>query len=121
MRRIHIRVLLSWSPNTPLKKQRSECFDFESKLEALPQETLIKILCGVDNEDLKQLFHVSKAIREATLIAKQWHFAYSTPRNIRTNDDLDEIEAPNAPSRKELEERYRLTYLEEGMRKGFHG
>ncbi|XP_062017040.1 F-box protein SKIP27-like [Rosa rugosa] len=135
------------SPKTPLKKQRSECFafdfDFEgesSKLEALPQEILIKILCGVEHEDLKQLFHVSKAIREATLIAKQFHFAYSTPRKIRafrtkidfseSNDELEEIEAPNAPrqqrlhralpSQKKLEEISvnLLDSLEEGMRRG---
>ncbi|KAL6206962.1 hypothetical protein ACLB2K_024207 [Fragaria x ananassa] len=135
------------SPKTPLKKQRSECFEFSfefeeevSKLEALPQEILIKILCGVDHEDLKQLFHVSKAIREATIIAKKWHFAYSTPRKIRafrtkidfseSNEDLDEIEAPNAPrqqrlhralpSRKKLEEISvnLLDSLEEGIRRG---
>ncbi|XP_062023525.1 F-box protein SKIP27-like [Rosa rugosa] len=131
-------------PKTPLKKQRSECFafdfDFEgesSKLEALPREILIKILCGVDHEDLKQLFSVSKAIREATLIAKQLHFVYSTPRKIpafrtkidfsESNDELDEIEAPNAPrlhrelpSRKKLEEISvnLLDSLEEGIRRG---
>ncbi|KAM5579025.1 hypothetical protein ABKV19_009025 [Rosa sericea] len=127
-------------PKTPVKKQRSECFAFEgesSKLEALPQEILIKILCGVDHEDLKQLFSVSKAIREATRIAKQLHFAYSTPRKIpafrtkidfsESNDELDEIEAPNAPrlhralpSRKKLEEISvnLLDSLEEGMRRG---
>ncbi|KAM1363730.1 hypothetical protein ACFX15_028076 [Malus domestica] len=68
-------------PNTPLKKQRSGKMIWESKtaassaLEALPQEILIKVVCGVDHDDLKRLFRVSKAIREATLVAKQWHFA----------------------------------------------
>ncbi|BFG27654.1 F-box protein [Prunus yedoensis var. nudiflora] len=95
-------------PSTPLKKQRSGKLIWDSEtsaLEALPQEILIKIVCGVRHEDLKQLFHVSKPIREATLIAKQWHFAYSTPSKtpaFRTaidfsSDDMDEIEAPNAP------------------------
>ncbi|KAM1384701.1 hypothetical protein EV1_036468 [Malus domestica] len=100
-------------PKTPLKKQRSGEMVWESEtaassaLEALPQEILLKIVCGVDHDDLKQLFHVSKAIREVTLIAKQWHFAYSTPSKtpaFRTaidfsdsNSCLDEIEAPNAP------------------------
>ncbi|KAG5234887.1 F-box protein [Salix suchowensis] len=69
----------------------------------------IRVLCGVDHDDLKQLFHVSKVIREATSIAKEWHFAYSTPRKtqaFRTPIDfgnpseLDEIEAPNAPKQR---------------------
>lgn len=97
----------------------------------------IRILCGVDHDDLKQLIRVSKTINEAvnipriiihficfhsfpstilidlgfqfhlqTLIAKEWHFAYSTPSKVRAfrtaiefdnPSDLDEIEAPNAP------------------------
>ncbi|KAE8707508.1 F-box protein [Hibiscus syriacus] len=56
--------------------------------------------------DLKQLFNVSKSIREATVIAKQSYFAYSTPTKVkafRTSIDLeeaseiDDIEALNAP------------------------
>lgn len=95
-----------------LKRQCSEkMIDFNcdqrSRLEALPQDILIRILCGVNHEDLKQLFHVSTPIREATLIAKQWHFAYNTPRKTRvfkTSIDYEEdpsenaeVEAPNAP------------------------
>ncbi|XP_021887056.1 F-box protein SKIP27-like [Carica papaya] len=105
---------------TPLKRQCSGrmIFGFEkSPLEALPQDILIRILCGVDHEDLKQLFHVSKAIREATLFAKKSHFAYTTPRKtavFRTpidfddSSELDDIEAPNAP-RQERNYRSRLT------------
>ncbi|KAL4590272.1 hypothetical protein LXL04_003199 [Taraxacum kok-saghyz] len=37
----------------------------KSLLEALPQDILIRILCGVEHDDLKKLFHVSKPIREA--------------------------------------------------------
>jgi hypothetical protein len=103
------------SPRTPsLKRQCSDKFDFwgfgddnKSALEALPQDILIQILCGVEHKDLKQLFHVSKSIRDATLIAKQWHFAYSTPTKYCTfrkatdlkesNADSDDIEPPNAP------------------------
>ncbi|GAV58845.1 hypothetical protein CFOL_v3_02378 [Cephalotus follicularis] len=93
-----------------LKRQCSERLsiseaDDKYSLESLHQDILIKILCGVDHDDLKQLFHVSKTIREATLIAKKWHFAFSTPRKsvCRNSIDLDEqsmydeIEAPNAP------------------------
>ncbi|KAA0052721.1 hypothetical protein IC582_017933 [Cucumis melo] len=81
-----------------------------SLLEALPQEILIRVLCGVEHDDLKQLIRVSKTISEATLIAKDSHFAYSTPSKVRAfrtaielNDssDFDEIEAPNArPTRR---------------------
>lgn len=100
------------SPKTPVKRHCGErdlvVLDLEtSLLEDLPEEILIRILCGVDHEDLNQLSHVSKAIREATLIAKQSHFAYTTPKKVRafrtaidveesSNAD-DEIEAPNAP------------------------
>ncbi|KAL7592254.1 hypothetical protein Lser_V15G32192 [Lactuca serriola] len=97
---------------TPKKKQflGSESFFCceRSLLEALPQEILIKILCGVDHDDLKRLFHVSKPIREAAVIAKELHFKYSTPKKIPAfrcslnleeipSRDFDEIEAPNAP------------------------
>uniref|UniRef100_A0A5B6ZXE1 F-box domain-containing protein n=1 Tax=Davidia involucrata TaxID=16924 RepID=A0A5B6ZXE1_DAVIN len=92
---------------TPTKKQCSEILHSgKSLLEALPQDILIRILCGVNHDDLKQLFHVSKLIREATLIAKQWHFAYSTPtktsafRNsidLEDSSEFNEVEAPNAP------------------------
>ncbi|XP_006302767.2 F-box protein At1g61340 [Capsella rubella] len=89
------------------------------ELEDLPQDILVRIICGVEHEDLKQLCHVSKTMKEATLIAKQLHFAYSTPRKTSSfhhgrfgwdkpfdaeNDD-EEIEAPGAP----LQKRYRLS------------
>ncbi|KAJ7968462.1 F-box protein [Quillaja saponaria] len=104
---------LDSNSETPLKRRCSGRMVFEpekSQLEALPQDILIKILCGVEHDDLKQLFDVSTAIREATAIAKKWHFAYNTPtkksRAFRTrldledSDELDEIEAPKAPSRR---------------------
>ncbi|KAI8525357.1 hypothetical protein RHMOL_Rhmol13G0224300 [Rhododendron molle] len=91
----------------PLKRQcsmemvASSCE--KSLLEALPQDILIRVLCGVGHDDLKQLFHVSKQIREATVIAKQWHFAYSTPKKISAFrnpidlGDFEEAKTPNAP------------------------
>ncbi|KAH6790538.1 hypothetical protein C2S51_005544 [Perilla frutescens var. frutescens] len=91
---------------TSLKRQCSQDSIFwgeKSTLEDLPQEILIRILCGVEHDDLKRLFFVSKAIREATLIAKQSHFAYNTPRKtvgfegVDCGGELGEIEAPNAP------------------------
>ncbi|CAN7012079.1 hypothetical protein Bca4012_030688 [Brassica carinata] len=88
------------------------------ELEDLHLDILVRIICRVEHEDLKQLFHVSKTVREATLIANQSHFAYSTPRKtsvfqhrrfsldkpfgLGDGDDY-EIEAPGAP----LQKRYR--------------
>ncbi|KAE8728565.1 hypothetical protein F3Y22_tig00004205pilonHSYRG00032 [Hibiscus syriacus] len=98
-----------------LKRQCSERMvvmltadDYQEKsaLESLPRDVLIRIICGVDHEDLKQLFNVSKSIREATVIAKQLYFAYSTPTKVKASRtsieleepcELDDIEAPNAP------------------------
>ncbi|KAK4271428.1 hypothetical protein QN277_020128 [Acacia crassicarpa] len=101
------------SSMTPLKRMRSGAFtpnSEKSRLEELPQDILIRVLCGVDHEDLKQLYHVSKTIKEAALIAKQWHFEYSTPKKktfalqtaIALDDEkeIPEMEAPKAPLRK---------------------
>lgn len=90
-----------------------------SLLEALPQEILIKVVCGVDHDDLKQLINVSKTIRDATVIAKQLHFAFSTPsktkvfRNsidlLNNPMDFDECEAPNAPKQVRRTNRPRIS------------
>ncbi|KAK7412272.1 hypothetical protein VNO78_03724 [Psophocarpus tetragonolobus] len=98
---------------TPFKRMCSKKISPNSErslLEALPQDILVKVLCGVDHEDLKQLFHVSRTIREATLIAKELHFEYSTPKkrsltflnrfDLENANGLKEIQAPNAPLRK---------------------
>ncbi|KAF7803550.1 F-box protein [Senna tora] len=106
---------LDSNSTTPLKRMRSGILTVNSersRLEALPEDILIRVLCGVDHEDLKQLYHVSKTIKEAALIAKQWHFEYSTPKKktpaFRTPIEMEEanefpeieVEAPNAPMRK---------------------
>ncbi|KAL4289846.1 hypothetical protein GQ457_14G010270 [Hibiscus cannabinus] len=103
---------LDSSTNAPLlKRQRSERMmmmmddDEKSAIETLPQDVLIRIICGVEHDDLKQLFNVSKSIREATVIAKQMHFAYSTPTKVKAFrtplfPELNEIEAPNAPTQR---------------------
>ncbi|KAI3795794.1 hypothetical protein L1987_38453 [Smallanthus sonchifolius] len=93
---------------SPTKKRSiGDGFSSErSLIEALPQDVIIKVLCGVEHDDLKRLFHVSKAIREAAMIAKKQHFAYSTPTKVPAfrcsidqpdQSDVDEVEAPNAP------------------------
>ncbi|GMI91508.1 F-box stress induced 2 [Hibiscus trionum] len=83
----------------------NDCHE-KSPLESLPQDVLIRIICGVNHEDLSQLLSVSKSIREATVIAKLSHFAYSTPTKVKAfrtslgfeeSNLLDDIEAPNAP------------------------
>nr|GEV19832.1 zinc finger, CCHC-type [Tanacetum cinerariifolium] len=43
-----------------------------SNLEALPQEMLVRVLCGVQHDDLRRLFFVSKAIREAVPKGHVW-------------------------------------------------
>ncbi|PIN05195.1 hypothetical protein CDL12_22272 [Handroanthus impetiginosus] len=98
------------------KKQCFEnSFSEKSILEDLPQEILIRILCGVDHDDLKNLFFVSKSVREVTLIAKKSHFAYSTPRkattmfkNVEDFGDFNDVEAPNAPKQSRVP-RFRLS------------
>ncbi|KAJ4980963.1 hypothetical protein NE237_031800 [Protea cynaroides] len=88
----------------------------KSLLEALPQEILIRILCCVDHDDLKQLMLVSKLIRDTTLIAKKSHFTYSTPRakisGLRSSgSDLEHdcLEAPNAPKQRKKCPRSRIS------------
>ncbi|XP_051128805.1 F-box protein At1g61340-like [Andrographis paniculata] len=79
-------------------------FAGQSPLESLPQELLIRIVCGVEHDDLQSLLSVSKALREAALVAKHAHFAYRTPRkkslgwrNTGVLGDWEDVEAPNAP------------------------
>ncbi|KAI6675880.1 hypothetical protein NL676_036676 [Syzygium grande] len=55
----------------------------KSSLVVLPQDILIRILSHVVHGDLKQLVCMSKTIKEATVVAKQWHFAYTMPTKIR--------------------------------------
>ncbi|GKB09830.1 F-box protein SKIP27-like protein [Tanacetum coccineum] len=63
-----------------------------SNLEALPQEVLVRVLCGVQHDDLRRLFFVSKTIREAVSIAHKHHFQYTTPPSFRSS--VLEFQAP---------------------------
>ncbi|KFK28733.1 hypothetical protein AALP_AA7G039900 [Arabis alpina] len=96
--------------SSPVKRQRSRAMvssSSSSRLESLPQELLIKVIENVDHEDLISLCLVSKSIKEASLIAKSSHFAYTTPRKTRAfRNPLDfedssygeeDIEPPKAP------------------------
>ncbi|XP_055828631.1 F-box protein At1g61340-like [Solanum dulcamara] len=98
---------ISTTPTKRICSQNLFSTNDKSVLESLPKDILIKILCRVDHDDLKSLFHLSRALREASLIAKGWHFDFSTPRktlpfrdplDVEELGDTDEVEmAPNAP------------------------
>ncbi|KAK4723297.1 hypothetical protein R3W88_026076 [Solanum pinnatisectum] len=97
---------ISTTPTKKICRKNSFSTCVKSPLEALPQDILIRIVCGVEHDDLKRLFHVSKPIREATLVAKRWHFEYSTPTKtlgFKNATDIDnwsesnDVEVPNAP------------------------
>uniref|UniRef100_A0A0D9X0B4 F-box domain-containing protein n=1 Tax=Leersia perrieri TaxID=77586 RepID=A0A0D9X0B4_9ORYZ len=91
------------SPVRTLRKQRSIRFhmdDTVSLLESLPQDVLIKVLCKVDYSDLRQLLLVSKQVSEATLVAKEQHFAFATPKKAAVRGDDDE--APWAPKQRRV-------------------
>ncbi|KAL5579310.1 hypothetical protein UlMin_011752 [Ulmus minor] len=91
------------TPKTPLTQGSGESGSVEiepSPIEALHEEILVTIICGVNHGDLNQVNLVSKAFKAATEKAKKQHFAYSTPSKVpalRTFGEFDEIEAPNAP------------------------
>ncbi|KAJ4901990.1 hypothetical protein Rs2_15941 [Raphanus sativus] len=119
-KRIRVRVRVGSVQERKISSKKLSSASCQSgELEDLHLDILVRIICGVEHEDLKQLFHVSKTVREATLIAKQLHFAYSTPRKTsvfqHSKFGLDkpfglgdgyayEIEAPGAP----LQKRYRF-------------
>ncbi|KAI4314729.1 hypothetical protein L6164_027608 [Bauhinia variegata] len=67
------------TPRTP----RPEDCESESMLESLPMDLLVKILCHLHHDQLKAVFHVSQRIRKAVLIARQFHFNYTTPDRSR--------------------------------------
>ncbi|ONK74625.1 uncharacterized protein A4U43_C03F8420 [Asparagus officinalis] len=94
--------------STPLPKRRGRRVQSGelNRLESLPQDLLVRILCKVTHEDLKQLLLVSKCVNEAALTARNFHFAYTTPRTkpvFRKDDDSgvddfgDSRDVPNAP------------------------
>ncbi|PHT91137.1 F-box protein [Capsicum annuum] len=58
----------------------------ESRLESLPLDLLVNILCHLQHDQLKAVFHVSQKIRRAVILAKQFYFNYTTPN--RTQQDM---------------------------------
>ncbi|KAG2267915.1 hypothetical protein Bca4012_061595 [Brassica carinata] len=86
------KVLISSGKIQDSKNICEKTVDKTQEFETLPQDILIKIICGVEHGDLKQLCNVSKTIRDATLIAKKCHFEYSTPRKtLFFRDCLDSM------------------------------
>ncbi|GKB97065.1 putative reverse transcriptase domain-containing protein [Tanacetum coccineum] len=77
-----------------------------SRLEDLPQEVLVKVLCGVEHRDCKSLFYVSHKIREVAILAKEYHFDYTTPRSFHSSFEFQapkkSIGACSRLNRKEL-------------------
>ncbi|CAN1184753.1 F-box protein At4g35930 [Linum perenne] len=67
------------TPKTP----RAEDCEYESRLESLPMDLLVKVLCHLHHDQLKPVFHVSRRIRKAVVIARQFHFNYTTPDRSR--------------------------------------
>ncbi|XP_020592189.1 F-box protein At4g35930-like [Phalaenopsis equestris] len=67
------------SPRTPAAIDL-EC---HSRLESLPIELLVKILCYLHHDQLRAVFHVSQRIRSAVIIARQTYFNYTTPDRSR--------------------------------------
>uniref|UniRef100_A0A7N0ULH2 F-box domain-containing protein n=1 Tax=Kalanchoe fedtschenkoi TaxID=63787 RepID=A0A7N0ULH2_KALFE len=66
-----------------------------SALESLPEEVLARVFCFMSHADLHQLYLVSKTIREAALVSKKLHFAYSTPPQIPAfRDFTDPVDVP---------------------------
>lgn len=109
------REIPATESTTPVKRQRSRTSNVSlsserSRLESLPQELLIRVVCGVDHDDLNSLNIVSKSIREASLVAKELHFSYNTPKKTRAfrnqldfedlSQQVEDVEPPNAPVRR---------------------
>jgi hypothetical protein len=67
---------------TPKTPQADPCVS-ESQLESLPMDLLVKIVCHLHHDQLKAVFHVSQRIRMATILARQYHFNYTTPDRSR--------------------------------------
>ncbi|VVB10103.1 unnamed protein product [Arabis nemorensis] len=67
---------------TPKTPQADPC-NSESQFESLPMDLLVKIVCHLHHDQLKAVFHVSQRIRKATVIARQYHFNYTTPDRSR--------------------------------------
>eukprot|EP01018_Ginkgo_biloba_P003308 Gb_30100 [translate_table: standard] len=69
------------TPKTPTidSGQDAEQVNGESRLESLPLDLLVRILCYLHHDQLRAMFHVSQRIRKAVVVARRFHFNYTTP------------------------------------------
>ncbi|XP_074590866.1 F-box protein At1g61340-like [Curcuma longa] len=103
------RVALSNSVNfpnfaSPVKLCGRSRLGKTNRLENLPQDVLVRILCKVEHRDLKQLLLVSKTVNAATSVAKDLHFAFATPisKPVFRYEIDDREETPNAPKQQRI-------------------
>ncbi|PKA56010.1 F-box protein [Apostasia shenzhenica] len=73
---------------------RTSSFNYEcqSRLESLPIELLVKIICQLHHDQLKAVFHVSRRICSAVIIARQTYFNFTTPD--RSRQEMLNIKTP---------------------------
>ncbi|KAM0938719.1 putative F-box domain-containing protein [Dioscorea sansibarensis] len=73
--------------------------DFEphslSMFESLPLDILVKILCYLHHDELRAVFHVSRKIQRAVVLARQSYFNYTTPDRSRQEILLTKTPLPN--------------------------
>ncbi|KAH9290188.1 hypothetical protein KI387_034305, partial [Taxus chinensis] len=62
--------------------EKEENFGKETDIDSLPLDVLVHIVCNVQHDELKPLFHVSSKFRDAVLIARKIHFDYTTPVRV---------------------------------------
>ncbi|KAL5714651.1 hypothetical protein ACHQM5_016582 [Ranunculus cassubicifolius] len=67
------------TPKTPQLQEH----DSDSRLESLPMDLLVKVLCHLHHDQLRPVFHVSQKVRKAVIVARQYHFNYTTPDRAR--------------------------------------
>ncbi|GAB4848446.1 hypothetical protein Ancab_003147 [Ancistrocladus abbreviatus] len=67
---------------TPKTPSAEDCKS-ESRLEALPMDLLVRIVCHLHHDQLRAVFHVSQRVRKAVMLARQFHFNYTTPDRSR--------------------------------------
>ncbi|XP_076915386.1 F-box protein At4g35930-like [Bidens hawaiensis] len=81
---VHKENNLQRTPKTPRDPfPELDGSDYDSRLESLPMELLVKVLCHLHHDQLKAVFHVSERVRKATVIARQFYFNYTTPDRSR--------------------------------------
>ncbi|CAN0920835.1 F-box protein SKIP27 [Linum grandiflorum] len=66
-------------------------------LQNLPEELLVKVICGVNYPDLKHLLLVSRQMANATSISKEIHFNFTTPFKVVQAGPEMETATPYAP------------------------